>query len=57
MIIGILDRNYCQFSLELLLCNWEIVLYLFRPDRQGGSLAVMEQLVEANYNMENIYMI
>jgi len=32
-------------------------LYLFRPDRQGGSLAVMEQLVEANYNMENIYMI
>ena len=24
MIIGILDRNYCQFSLQLLLCNWEI---------------------------------
>ena len=24
MIIGILDRNYRQFSLELLLCNWEI---------------------------------
>ena len=53
MPIGL--KHYAQANTE---SHWTcIYLYLFRPDRQGGSLAVMEQLVEANYNMENIYMI